>query len=79
MFITIEIFSVLQPLIPVTGKDLSGDQWEVPDGTDTGALLDLLNLSQVPTMIVLNKKVATENTFLQEGDALRIFPLVGGG
>jgi molybdopterin converting factor small subunit len=42
-------------------------------------ILDLLNLTQVPTMLVLNKTVATEDTYLKEGDTLRIFPLVSGG
>ncbi|MBI4767707.1 MAG: MoaD/ThiS family protein [Deltaproteobacteria bacterium] len=79
MLIKIEISSALQPLIPVSGKNLSGDRWEVPEGTQTGILLDLLNLTQVPTMLVLNKTVASENTFLKEGDTLRIFPLVSGG
>jgi sulfur carrier protein ThiS len=79
MLIKIEISSALQPLIPVTGKDLSGDQWEVPEGTHTGKILDLLGLTQVPNMLVLNKTVATENTSLKEGDSLRVFPLVSGG
>ena len=79
MLIKIEISSALQPLVPVSGKNLSGDQWEVPEGTHTGTILDLLSLTQVPTMLILNKTVATENTFLKEGDTLRIFPLVSGG
>lgn len=79
MLIKIEISSVLQPLIPVSGKNLSEDQWEVSEGTPAGTILDLLGLTQVPTMLILNKTAATENTFLKEGDTLNIFPLVSGG
>jgi sulfur carrier protein ThiS len=79
MLIKIEISSVLQSLIPVSEKNLSGDQWELPEGTYTDTILDLLSLNQVPTMLILNKTVVTEKTCLKEGDTLRIFPLVSGG
>ena len=79
MLITIEISSALQPLIPVSGKNLSEDQWEVPEGASAGAVLDWLGLNQVPTMLILNKTAATENTSLKAGDTLKIFPLVSGG
>jgi hypothetical protein len=79
MLIRIEISSVLHPLIPVSGKNFSGDQWDIPEGTHTDTILDLLSLTQVQTMLVLNKGLATEKTFLKEGDTLKIFPLVSGG
>jgi len=79
MFIKIEISSTLQSLVAVSGKNLSGDQWEVSEGSPAGAVLDLLGLNQVPTMLIINKTAATENTFLKEGDTLKIFPLVSGG
>lgn len=79
MLIKIEISSVLQPLIPVSGKNLSRDQWEVPEGTHTENILDLLSLTHIPTMLILNKGVVNEKAFLREGDTLRIFPLVSGG
>jgi sulfur carrier protein ThiS len=79
MLIKIEVSSVLQPLISVSEKNFSGDQWEVPEGTSAGAILDLLGLTQVPTMLILNKTAGTANTLLKEGDNLKIFPLVGGG
>lgn len=66
MLIKIEISSALQPLITASGKNPDGDQWEVPAGTDTDHILDLLDLTRVPTMLVLNQTVATENTFLKE-------------
>jgi sulfur carrier protein ThiS len=79
MLIKIEISSVLHSLIPASGKNLSGDQWEVPEGTYADDMLELLGLIQVPTMIILNQGMATEKTLLREGDRLRIFPLVSGG
>jgi len=79
MQIKIEISSALHSLIPLSGKNLSEDQWEVPEGSPARAVLDLLGLTQVQTMLILNKTAATENTFLKEGDTLKIFPLVSGG
>ena len=79
MLIRIQISSALQPLVPASGKNLSEDQWELPEGTRTGNVLERLGLTRVPTMVVVNKITATDNTSLKEGDILRIFPLVGGG
>ncbi len=79
MLIKIERSSALQSLVAAPGKNLSGDQWEVSEGSPAGVVLDLLGLSQVSTMLIINKNAATENTFLKEGDILKIFPLVSGG
>ncbi len=79
MLIKIEISSALQSLVAAPGKNLSGDQWEVSEGSPAGVVLDLLGLSRVSTMLIINKTAATENTFLKEGDTLKIFPLVSGG
>jgi sulfur carrier protein ThiS len=79
MLIEIEISSALHDLIPVSEKNLIRDQWEVPADAHTGDILKLLSLADVPTMLVLNKEVVTEEAVLKEGDILKIFPLVSGG
>jgi sulfur carrier protein ThiS len=79
MLIEIEISSALHDLIPVSGKNLTRDQWEMPAGTHPGDILKWLSLADVPTMLILNKEVVTEESILKEGDMLRIFPLVSGG
>ena len=79
MLIEIEISSTLHGLIPVSEKNLTRDQWEVPAGTHPGDILNWLSLAEVPTMLILNKEVVTEGAILMEGDILRIFPLVSGG
>jgi hypothetical protein len=79
MLIEIEISSALHDLIPISEKNLTRDQWEVPEGTLVGDVLNLLSLNQVPTMVILNQGLATEEPVLKEGDILRIFPLATGG
>ena len=75
----IEISSELHPLVQDSGKNLAGDQWDIPEGSLVGTVLENLGLSQIPTMLILNQRMVTGNTYLKEGDRLRIFPLVGGG
>jgi sulfur carrier protein ThiS len=79
MLIEIEISSALHDLIPVSGKNLVGDHWEVTAGTHPIDILNWLGLTGVPTILILNREVVTEKTILKEGDILRIFPLVSGG
>jgi sulfur carrier protein ThiS len=79
MLIEIEISSPLHDLIPISEKNLTRDQWEVSAGTHPGDILNWLGLTGVPTMLILNKEVVTEESTLKEGDVLKIFPLVSGG
>ena len=78
MLIEIEISSALHITIPISGKNLV-DQWDVHEGARVDEMLDMLNLTQIPALLILNGHVVNEDSILKEGDTLKIFPLVSGG
>ena len=79
MLIEVEISSALLVTLPVSGKNLTQDQWDVDEGTRIDEILDKLSLTEVPTLLIINGHVVSEESVLQEGDTLKIFPLVSGG
>ncbi len=79
MLIQIEISSALPLTIPVSGKNLTRDQWDVDEDTRIDEMLDILNLTNIPTLLILNGDVVSEDSILEEGDTLKIFPVVSGG
>jgi len=79
MLIQIEISSALPITIPVSGKNLTRDQWDVDEDTRIDEMLDMLNLTKIPTLLILNGDVVNEDSILKEGDTLKIFPVVSGG
>jgi sulfur carrier protein ThiS len=42
-------------------------------------MLDMLNLTKIPALLILNGDVVSEDSILKEGDTLKIFPVVSGG
>jgi sulfur carrier protein ThiS len=79
MLIKIEISSALPITIPVSGKNLKRDHWDVDEDTRVEEILDTLNISEIPTLLIINGHVVSEDRILKEGDTLKIFPLVSGG
>ncbi len=79
MLIGIEISSALPITIPVSGKNLTRDQWDVDEGTRIDEILEKLNLTEIPTLLIIDGHVVSEDSILKEGDTLKVFPLVSGG
>lgn len=79
MLIKIEISSALPVTLPVSGKNLTRDQWDVDEGTRIDEILDKLDLTEIPTLLIINGHAVSEDRILKEGDTLKIFPLVSGG
>lgn len=79
MLIEIEISSALHNMIPLSGKNLTKDQWDVPEDSRVDGILDKLNLTQVPALLILRGDVVGEDAILKEGDVLKIFPMISGG
>lgn len=79
MLIEIEISSALHIMIPCSEKNLTGDQWDVCEGARVVGILDILSLSDVPTLLIVNGEVVREDRILKERDTLKIFPMVSGG
>lgn len=59
---------------------LEGGQMEVPEGTTTDDILNLLNVPpQTPRIVLVNGRACQESRTLQPGDLLVFYPLLEGG
>ncbi len=79
MLIEVEISSALHSMVPLEGKNLTRDQYDAPEGARVEDVLDMLGLTEIPTLLVLKGFVVPEDSVLEEGDALKIFPVISGG
>jgi sulfur carrier protein ThiS len=74
-----EISSILHKKIPPSDKNLNSDKWDIPEGTSVTGILEMLNLTEVYTILVLNGRQGNKSSILKEGDLLKIFPAASGG
>lgn len=62
---------------------VNGEMLEIPGNTNLAALLKMLELTSARVAIELNqnviRRIAWENTVLQENDRIEIVHFVGGG
>jgi len=79
MIIEMEISSVLHKKIPSSDKNLDSDKWAVPEGTGVTAILEMLNLTEVHTILILNGHQGNKTSILKEGDLLKVYPAASGG
>ena len=79
MMIEIKVSSVLHGKVPPSDKNLNGDKWEIPDETEVADVLEMLNLTGIPAILILNGRQTNKESFLKEGDSLKIFSAVSGG
>jgi hypothetical protein len=61
------------------GKKPEKDSWELPDGADIHQVLEMLNLTGTPTLLVLNGRQGNPRSVLNDGDILKIFSVLSGG
>lgn len=85
MIIELQVASGLRQKVSFTdkslgdGKNLGGDKWEIPEATSVASVLRMLNLTNIPTILVLNDHQENKKTILKENDVLKIFSAVSGG
>ena len=79
MMIEIKIASALHGKIPHSDKNPGGDNWDVPEETGVADILEMLNLTDLPAILILNGRQTTKTTPLKDGDVLKIFSAVSGG
>ncbi len=79
MVIELQIASILRQKIPPSDKDLGGDKWDIPEETSVAGLLEMLNLTHIPVILMLNGRQGNRDTILKENDVLKIFSAVSGG
>ncbi len=85
MIIELQVASGLRQKVSFTDKSLGGDKnlgcdkWEIPEATNVAGVLRMLNLTNIPTILVLNDHQENKTTILKENDVLKIFSAVSGG
>jgi len=79
MMIEIHISSVLHDIIPDLGKNLGKDKWEIDEGTEIQKVLDMLNIGEIPIILMLNGRQGDRTNPLSDGDCLKIFGVLAGG
>lgn len=79
MMIKMEISSILHEKIPNSRKNLARDHWDLPEGINVQLVLEMLNLTEVHTILVLNGRQGDRHSTLNEGDILKNFFAVTGG
>ncbi len=79
MMIELQVASVLRQKVPPSDKNLGGDKWEVPEETGVADVLEMLNLTDLPAILILNGHQVNKGMTLKEGDVLKIFSAVSGG
>ncbi len=79
MQIELRIASSLHNKVPSSEKNLAEDKWELSEGTRVADILQILNLTDSPTILVVNNRQVNKETILREGDVFRVFSAVSGG
>ena len=80
MMIEIKVFSILRQHLSSSEKRPEGDRWDMPEGETVKGALDRLGLPGDQEMILLvNGRHAREDSILEDGDVLFIFPPLSGG
>jgi sulfur carrier protein ThiS len=79
MKVEIHISSVLHRKILPTGKNPGKDTWELPGDTRVRDVLEMLGLTQVPVVLMLNGHQGNRDSVLTDGDILKIFSVISGG
>jgi len=79
MMIEIQIASILHRHVSPCDKNPGGDKWEVPEGSSVAEVLEVLNLANAHTILILNGRQGNKDSNLKAGDVLKIFSAVSGG
>ena len=79
MNIELHISTILHEKLPDLDKNPVADKWDLSNGTNIRNILEMLNLSEIPVILMLNGRQGSENDILREGDILKIFGVLAGG
>jgi len=79
MQIELRIASILRNKAPDSEKNLAEDKWELSEGTRVADILQILNLADSPTILVVNNRQVNKEAILRDGDLFRVFSAISGG
>ena len=80
MIIRVKIYAYLRYYLPTPDKFTQDEEWDMPERTTIGQVLEKLNLpKEIRITVLLNGNTADEKTALNEGDIVHILPQMAGG
>lgn len=80
MIIQVKLYLSLLRYVPQSEERLEGNKWKVPEGSTVGQVLEMLNLPEEETKILLiNDRYAYKGRILKDGDVLQVVPPLAGG
>jgi len=79
MKIELRVSSILKNKVPSSKINLAEDKWELSEGTSVADILQVLNLPNSPTILVVNNRQVDKEAILRDGDVFRVFSAVSGG
>jgi len=79
MKIELRVSSILKNKVPSSKINLAEDKWELSEGTSVADILQVLNLTNSPTILVVNNRQVDKEAILRDGDVFRVFSAVSGG
>ena len=80
MIIRIKIYAYLRYYLPTPDKFTQDEEWDMPERTTVGQVLEKLNLpKEIRFTVLLNGNTGDEKTALNEGDIVHILPQMAGG
>jgi sulfur carrier protein ThiS len=79
MQVEIRIANILRNKTSSFDKNLVKDKWDLPEGTKVFEILQMLNLTNSFTILVVNDRQVNKETILRDGDVLKVFSAVSGG
>lgn len=79
MQVEIRIANILRNKKSSFDKNWVKDKWDLPEGTKVSEILQMLNLTNSFTILVVNDRQVNKGTILRYGDVLKVFSAVSGG
>jgi sulfur carrier protein ThiS len=79
MQVEIRIATILRNKISSSDNNLAKDRWDLPEGTKVSEIMQMLNLTNSFTILVVNDRQVNKETILRDGDVLKVFSAVSGG
>jgi molybdopterin converting factor small subunit len=80
MIIRVKIYAYLRYYLPAPDKFTQDEEWDMPEETTIGQVLEKLDLpEEIRIIVLLNGRSADQETALNEGDVVHILPQIAGG
>jgi len=80
MIIQVKIYAYIRYYLPAPDKFTQDEEWDMPEKTTIGQVLEKLDLpEEIRIIVLLNGRSADQETALNEGDVVHILPQIAGG